>query len=153
MAEACHPVEVLNESLACSCLAWECRLREQTEQQQQQQQQLLLQPSQLYPIFYIDRPLLFYLNSELHWLPVNSRITFKLACFTYKLLTTGQPAYLHMLLHQYTPTRTLWSTNQFFLDVPQFYTEFGKRSFSYLAPTVWNGWRCGLVVTRWPRSV
>jgi len=62
MAEACHPVEVLNESLACSCLPWECRLREQTEQQQQQQQQLLLQPSQLYPIFYIDRPLLFYLN-------------------------------------------------------------------------------------------
>ena len=30
--------------------------------------------------------------SELHWLPVNSRITFKLACLTYKLLTTGQPA-------------------------------------------------------------
>ena len=28
------------------------------------------------------------LLSELHWLPVNSRITFKLACLTYKLLTT-----------------------------------------------------------------
>ena len=26
-----------------------------------------------------------------------------------------------------------------FLDVPRFSTEFGKRSFSYLAPTVWNG--------------
>ena len=28
------------------------------------------------------------LLSELHWLPGNSRITFKLACLTYKLLTT-----------------------------------------------------------------
>jgi len=30
------------------------------------------------------------------------------------------------------------STNQFFLKVPRFSTEFGKRSSSYLAPTVWN---------------
>ena len=36
------------------------------------------------------RPLLFYLNYT--GLPVNSRITFKLARLTYKLLTTGQPA-------------------------------------------------------------
>jgi len=46
------------------------------------------------------------LLNELHWLPVNSRITFKLACLTYKLFKTGQPAYLHTLLHHYTPTRT-----------------------------------------------
>jgi len=42
---------------------------------------------------------------ELHWLPVNSRITFKLACLTYKLLTASQPAYLHTLLHHYITTR------------------------------------------------
>ena len=78
------------------------------------------------------------LLSELHWLCVNSTITFKLAV-SYKLLTTIQPAYLCMLLYHYTPTRTLWSTNQFFLVVPWFSTKFGKRSFSYLAPTVWNG--------------
>jgi len=34
-------------------------------------------------------------------------------------------------MHNYSPTRTLRSTNQFFLDVPRFSTEFGKRSFSY----------------------
>ena len=44
---------------------------------------------------------------ELHWLPVNPRMTIK-------LLTTGQPAYLRTLLHHYTPTHTLRSTNQFF---------------------------------------
>jgi len=79
------------------------------------------------------------LLSELHWLPVNSRITFKLAYLTYKLLTTGKPSYLPTLLHHYTPTHTLRQTNQLFLNVPRFSTEFGKRSFSYLAPTVWNG--------------
>ena len=79
------------------------------------------------------------LLSELHWLPVNSRITFKLAYLTYKLLTTGKPSYLPTLLHHYTPTHTLQQTNQLFLNLPRFSTEFGKRSFSYLAPTVWNG--------------
>ena len=79
------------------------------------------------------------LLSELHWLPVNCRITFKLTCHTYKSLTTGQRAYLCTLLHHYNPTHTLRSTNQFFLDVPRFSIEFGKRLFSYLAPTVWNG--------------
>jgi len=52
------------------------------------------------------------LLSELHSLPVNSRITFKLACLTYKLLTTGRPAYLHKQIHHYTLTRTLRSTDQ-----------------------------------------
>jgi len=33
------------------------------------------------------------LPSELHWLPVQYRITFKIACLTYKVLTTGQPHY------------------------------------------------------------
>ena len=56
--------------------------------------------------------------------------------FETNLLTAGQPA-AHV--HQYTPTRTLRSTYQFFLNVARFSTEFGKRSFSYLAPTVWNG--------------
>ena len=33
---------------------------------------------------------------------------------------------------------TIQSTNQFFLNVPRFSAEYGKRSFSALAPTVWN---------------
>ena len=38
---------------------------------------------------------------------------------------------------QHRPGKTD-STNQLLLDCPRFSTEFGKRSFSYLAPTVWN---------------
>jgi len=75
---------------------------------------------------------------ELHWLRVHSRIIYKLACLTYNSLTTGQPGYLRSLINYYTPSRTLRSTNQLILDCPWFSTEFGERSFSYLALTVWN---------------
>jgi len=42
------------------------------------------------------------LLQELHWLPIHSRITFKLASITYKTLSTNQPIYLRSLLDQYT---------------------------------------------------
>jgi len=75
---------------------------------------------------------------ELHRLPIHSRIIYKLACLTYNSLTTGQPGYLRSLMNYCTPSSTLRSTNQLLLDCPWFSTEFGKRSFSYLVPTVWN---------------
>ena len=55
------------------------------------------------------------LLSELHWIPVTSRITFKLACLTYKLPYSPSVNLLivaYTLLHYYTRTRTV-STNQF----------------------------------------
>ena len=69
------------------------------------------------------------------------RITFKLACLTYKLLTTSQPAYLcSACYYTTTPLDALYGRLiQFFLDMPRFSTEVRTRSFSYLAPTVWNG--------------
>jgi len=67
---------------------------------------------------------------------------FKFAWLTYKLLTTGQPAYLRTLLHHYTPTRILLSTNQSFLDVLRrdFPLNLVKDRLVIwaLAPTVWN---------------
>jgi len=75
---------------------------------------------------------------KLHWLPVQSRTEFKIACITYKVLTTGQPTYLSNLLNHYTPLRTLRSANQYHLQHPRVSTEFAKRSFSYLTPKIWN---------------
>ena len=51
---------------------------------------------------------------SLHWLPVESRIVFKIAAITYKVLTTGQPNYLRELLNYYysTPHHTLRLANQ-----------------------------------------
>jgi len=43
----------------------------------------------------IPKPLLW----QLHWLPVNSRIRFKLATLTYKALYTNSPQYLSSHIH------------------------------------------------------
>jgi len=75
---------------------------------------------------------------KLHWLPVQSRIEFKIACITHKVLTTGQPSYLNTLLNHCTPPHTLRSGNQYLLQHLRVSTEFAKRSFSYLAPKLWN---------------
>ena len=40
---------------------------------------------------------------ELLWLPVHSRIIYKLACLTYNSLTAGQLGYLRSLIKYYTP--------------------------------------------------
>ena len=47
------------------------------------------------------------LLNELHWLPVASRIHFKIATLTHKILSTGTPSYLSSLLSHYKPTRQL----------------------------------------------
>jgi hypothetical protein len=78
------------------------------------------------------------LLSQLHWLPVNLRIEFKLATITYKTLSTNQPAYLRSLLSEYQPLRPLRSSKQHFLDSPSLTTEFGRRAFCYSSPLIWN---------------
>jgi len=39
----------------------------------------------------------------------------KIACLTYKVLSTGQPIYMQALFHHYTPQHTLHSVNQHLL--------------------------------------
>ena len=43
------------------------------------------------------------LVSKLHWLPVLSRIKFKISSLTYKLLNDHKPGYLNFLISLYTP--------------------------------------------------
>jgi hypothetical protein len=75
---------------------------------------------------------------SLHWLPIRQRITFKIACLTYKTLHHKQPTYLADLLHTYTPSRLLRSSDQLLLTIPAIKTEIGRRSFSYAAPKIWE---------------
>ena len=42
---------------------------------------------------------------KLHWLPVRSRVQFKIGLITYKILNQGQPVYLRELIHPYTSFR------------------------------------------------
>ena len=78
------------------------------------------------------------LLERLHWLPVHSRIRFKLATITYKALSTSSPHYLATLLRPHQPVRTLRSSDQHYLATVTSSTVFGSRSFRCAAPAIWN---------------
>lgn len=78
------------------------------------------------------------LFQQLHWLPIQSRIRFKLATITYKALSTNSPQYLSSLIHYHLPVRSLRSCDQHYLLPTPSSTNFGSRSFRCSAPAIWN---------------
>jgi len=78
------------------------------------------------------------LLERLHWLPVCARIDYKIALTTFKVRQTKQPTYLHDLLLEYIPARSLRSGDQTLLRIPLMKSLSACRSFSYAAPTIWN---------------
>jgi hypothetical protein len=78
------------------------------------------------------------LLQQLHWLPVHSRIRFKLATITYRALSSNSPYYLASLLHQYQPVRSLRSSDQQYLVPTPSSIDFGFHSFRCSAPAIWN---------------
>ena len=74
--------------------------------------------------------------AELHWLPVNARIEYKVALLTYKTMTTERPLYLHELLRLYKPVRQLRSSSYCSLHDDGAKTDFGSRAFCHAAPSV-----------------
>lgn len=76
---------------------------------------------------------------DLHWLPVASRIHFKILLLTFKALHGLAPSYLSDLLCPYSPARPLRSSELGLLSIPRFrLTTVGGRSFSVNAPKLWN---------------
>ena len=68
---------------------------------------------------------------RLHWLPIQLRITYKVALLTYKDLQTGQPEYLESLLQWHESTRVL--------EVPEcVWTSFASHTFSCAASEICN---------------
>ena len=83
----------------------------------------------------IDSPLLF----ELHWLPVEQRITFKILLFVFKSLNGLAPFYLSDLISTYVPSRGLRSASLSLLHVPRSNQKTcGDRAFAVAAPRLWN---------------
>ena len=78
--------------------------------------------------------------ASLAWLPIDSRIEYKLSPLCYNCLNSTAPDYLTELLRIYKPTRQLRSSSDTsILCIPTVRTHsIGQRSFSYAAPTVWN---------------
>ncbi len=76
---------------------------------------------------------------SLHWLPIKFRISHKILLLAYKALNDLAPVYLTNLLSRYNPTRYLRSQNYGLLVVPRMAKSTkGGRTFSYLAPKLWN---------------
>lgn len=76
---------------------------------------------------------------ELHWLPVEQRIKFKIAILVFKAKHQLAPGYIQDLITPYSPSRQLRSTSQELLQVPATKsTMVSQRAFSVAGPRLWN---------------
>ena len=76
---------------------------------------------------------------DLHWLPVQKRIEYKLCLLVFKSRHQSSPGYISDLLHTQIPSRSLRSANDDRLLVPRTKTKaYGDRAFSVCAPRLWN---------------
>ena len=82
------------------------------------------------------------IRDRLHWLPIRSRIDFKLGLLVYKCLHGTAPAYLTEMLVQKSTVPALSrlrSTARGDLLVPRTKTKtIGPRSFATSGPALWN---------------
>ena len=83
-------------------------------------------------------PSVQYIMDRFHWLPMSTRIDFKIATLTYNTLSSGHPAYLRELISPYQPSRSLRSSSQLLLTVPRAYLTIGQRAFCHSSPSIWN---------------
>lgn len=75
----------------------------------------------------------------LHWLPVQYRIDYKILLLVFKCLHHLAPSYLSELIHVYSPSRVLRSSNLNILAVPcTRLKRRGDRAFSVVGPRLWN---------------
>ena len=77
--------------------------------------------------------------SDLHWLPVHHRISFKIATVSYRVLQFQQPSYLASLIPRYVPARALRFSSFLSICVPPRKTTMAaSKSFSSVASSIWN---------------
>lgn len=76
---------------------------------------------------------------SLHWLPIKTRITYKILLLTFKCINKLAPAYLCDLVTPYKQSRALRSNSRNLIEIPETRTKsYGNRSFSYAAAVEWN---------------
>ena len=80
---------------------------------------------------------------ELHWLPVQWRIKFKLCCIMDSVFYGRCPAYLTATVQSLNASRPhlgqrLRPTSTTDFSLPQLRTKFGERAFSHAGPAAWN---------------
>ena len=76
---------------------------------------------------------------NLHWLPIQHRILYKVAVLTFKCRSSATaPTYLSRHIKAGVSERTLRSSTAPLLDKPFTRTDFANRAFRCSSPTVWN---------------
>ena len=75
---------------------------------------------------------------QLHWLPIEKRIVFRILVYTYKALHGDAPKYLCDMIQVYEPTRALRSSSQCLLVEKSVKTKFGIRAFENNSAFLWN---------------
>ena len=75
---------------------------------------------------------------RLHWLPVRSRVDFKVLLLVYKALHDKAPGYIRQMLVDYKHSRQLRSGSLDLLVEPRTHLVAGNRAFSNHAPRLWN---------------
>jgi hypothetical protein len=76
---------------------------------------------------------------ELHWLPIEQRIEYKIILLTFKAMHGAAPQYILDMLKPKPTPRALRSSDANLLAVPTTRTKtYGDRAFSASAPKLWN---------------
>ena len=75
---------------------------------------------------------------DLHWLPIQYRIQYKILLLVYKSLNGKGPAYLASMLEVYRPPYDTRSAAEFRLIEPPVNKKYGDRAFSVAGPRLWN---------------
>ena len=81
----------------------------------------------------------FIIEKKLHWLPIESRIQYKVLVLVHACVYNIALPYLSSQLTSYVPSREMWSSGKLILHqlIPNMVT-YGKRSFAYGGPRLWN---------------
>lgn len=81
---------------------------------------------------------------ELHWLPVKSRIIFKIICIVFKCLQHTAPVYLSSLINYRRQSEKI-------LVVPRCKSKIGENAFDVCGPSLWNALPCRIrLITSFP---
>jgi len=75
---------------------------------------------------------------DLHWLPVEYRIKYKILLLVFKCLCGEGPVYLSVLLEPYVPGRELRSAERCQVKDVRVQKTYGERAFSVAGPRLWN---------------
>ena len=86
---------------------------------------------------------------KLHWLPIESRIHYKVLVLVHACVHNISPPYLSSILTSYVPSREMRSSGKLNLHQPiTNMVTYGKRSFAYGGPRLWNNLDIKLRLTR-----